>query len=187
MIRKIALLVMLATALLSAQRISAIKYEGLVHLSASTASEISGIHVGDQMNNDKINQSIKKLFAQGYFKDIWVESKGSVLIYHFEEKVAIANIKIEGYGSDGEKLLASSGLKKGDLYDSRDVKRAKEAIIANLQNQGYYDSVIEVSTSKVSESSVAVTFEVNKGEKITIKKVILRALLSIKREVGCRC
>lgn len=171
MIRKIALLVMLATALLSAQRISAIKYEGLAHLSPSAASEISGIHVGDQMNTEKINQSIKNFFAQGYFKDIWVESKGSVLIYHFEEKVAIANIEIKGYGSDGEKLLKSSGLKKGDLYDTRDVRRAKKAIISKLESEGYYDTVVEVSTSKISESSVSVVFEVNKGEKIKINQV----------------
>jgi outer membrane protein insertion porin family len=171
MIKKIALLVMLATALLSAQRISEIRYEGLAHLSPGAASEISGIHVGDQMNAEKINQSIKSFFAQGYFKDIWVESKGSVLIYHFEEKVAIANIEIKGYGSDGEDLLSKSGLKKGDLYDRRDVRRAKETIISNLEVQGYYDTVVEVTTSKVTESSVSVVFEVNKGEKIKINQV----------------
>ncbi|MFT7824299.1 MAG: outer membrane protein assembly factor BamA [Sulfurimonas sp.] len=173
MLRKIVLLLLLAGTLLSAQRITQIKYEGLAHLSSTAAAEISGVRVGDQMNVSKINQSIKNFFAQGYFKDVWVESKGSVLVYHFVEKAAIANIEIKGYGSgdEGKKLLANSGLKKGDLYDSRDVRKAEAAIIAGLEAQGYYDTVVEVSTSKISESSVSVIFEVNKGEKIKIKKV----------------
>ncbi len=173
MIKKIALSLMAAGTLLSAQTITQIKYEGLGQLSADAAAEISGIHTGDQMDVSKINQSIKNFYAQGYFKDVWVESKGSVLIYHFEEKLAIANVEIKGYGSgdEGEKLLASSGLKKGDLYDARDVRKAKEAIIANLESQGYYDTVVEVTTSKVTDSSISVVFEVNKGEKITINEM----------------
>lgn len=173
MIKKIVLSLIATGTLLSAQAITQIKYEGLGQLSADAAAEISGIRTGDQMDVSKINQSIKNFYAQGYFKDVWVESKGSVLIYHFEEKLAIANLEIQGFGSgdEGEKLLESSGLKKGDLYDARDVKKAKEAIIANLESQGYYDTVVEVTTTNVTESSVSVIFEVNKGEKITINEV----------------
>ncbi len=58
-----------------------------------------------------INESIKNFFSQGYFKDVWVDKQGGTLIYHFKEKLAIANVEIKGYGSgdDGEKLLQSIG------------------------------------------------------------------------------
>ncbi|UFH58886.1 outer membrane protein assembly factor BamA [Sulfurovum mangrovi] len=173
--KKIALSLVLVGTLLIAQKISQIKYIGLAHLSPSVATEISGIQVGDEMDITKINQSVKNFYAQGYFEDVWVESKGSTLIYHFKEKVAIANLKIKGFGTgdEGEKLLASTGLKKGDLYDQRRVKQAKKALIENLESQGYYDTVVEVTTAKVSQSSVSLVFDVNKGEKITIQKMNL--------------
>lgn len=147
----------------------------MAHLSPSVATEISGIQVGDEMDITKINQSVKNFYAQGYFEDVWVESKGNTLIYHFKEKVAIANLQIKGFGTgdEGEKLLASTGLKKGDLYDERRVKQAKKALISNLESQGYYDTVVEVTTAKVSKSSVSLVFDVNKGEKITIQKMNL--------------
>ncbi|MDD2450877.1 MAG: outer membrane protein assembly factor BamA [Sulfurovum sp.] len=170
--KKIALTLVLAGALLMAEKISQIEYVGLAHLSPSVATEISGIHVGDEMDLAKINQSVKNFYAQGYFEDVWVESKGSMLIYHFKEKVAIANLEIKGFGTgdEGKKLLESTGLKKGDLYDQRRVKQAQKALITNLESQGYYDTVVEVTTTKVNQSSISLVFDVNKGEKIRIQK-----------------
>jgi outer membrane protein insertion porin family len=173
MIKKMALSWMLIGSLLLAQKVTQIKFEGLVHLSPSMAKEIAGIRVGDQMDPVKINQSIKKFFEQGYFKDVWVDRQGGVLIYHFKEKVAIANIQVKGYGSgdDGEKLLKSIGLKKGDLYDEARIKKAKKTLISRLESQGNYDSVVEVTTTPVGKGAVSVVFDVNKGEKIKIKKL----------------
>ncbi len=173
MMKKIALLWMLAGALLLAQKVTQIKFEGLAHLSSDIAMEVAGIRVGDDMNTEKINQSIKNFFSQGYFKDVWVERQGGRLIYHFKEKLAIANIDIKGYGSgdEGDKLLESIGLKKGDLYDLVRIKRAKNAIISRLESQGYYDTVVEVETTPIGKSSISVVFDVNKGEKITIEKM----------------
>ncbi|MDM5262988.1 outer membrane protein assembly factor BamA [Sulfurovum sp. XTW-4] len=163
---------MLIGSLLSAQKVTQIKFEGLSHLSPTSAKEIAGIHVGEEINAGKINTSIKKFFAQGYFKDVWVDQQGGILIYHFKEKMAIANVDIKGYGSgdDGMKLLEGIGLKKGDLYDERRVKKAKRTLIAKLESQGYYDTVVDVSTTPIGESSIAIAFDVNKGEKIIIEE-----------------
>ncbi len=163
---------MLIGSLLLAQKVTQIKFEGLAHLSPTVAKEIAGIRVGEEINAGKINDSIKNFFSQGYFEDVWVDQNGGVLIYHFKEKLAIANIDIKGYGSgdDGTKLLEGIGLKKGDLYDDRRVKKAKSTLISNLESQGYYDTVVDVSITPVGESSVSVVFDVNKGEKIIIQK-----------------
>jgi len=173
MIKKIALVWMLIGSFLLAQKVTQIKFVGLAHLSPTTAKEVAGVHVGDEINAGMINESIKNFFSQGYFKDVWVDQKGGTLIYHFKEKLAIANVDIKGYGSgdDGEKLLAGIGVKKGDLYDSRRIKKATKTLIAKLESQGYYDTVVDVSTKPVGESSIAITFDVNKGEKIIIKKM----------------
>ena len=170
---KILLSWILIGSFLLAQKVTQIKFEGLAHLSATTAKEVAGISIGDTITASNVNESIKNFFAQGYFKDVWVDQKGGTLIYHFKEKLAIANVDIKGYGSgdDGEKLLAGIGIKKGDLYDERRVKKATKTLIAKLEAQGYYDTVVDVSTKAVGDSSMAITFDVNKGEKITIRKM----------------
>jgi len=164
---------MLVGSLLLAQKITQIKFEGLSHLSPAVAMEVAGVHVGDQMDVDKINQSLVNFFNQGYFEDVWVDRKGGTLIYHFKEKTAIANVEIKGFGSgdEAEKLLKSIGLKKGDLYDEMRVEKAKKLLIERLQSEGNYDSVVEVTKTKVGDNAISLVFEVNKGEKIKIKKI----------------
>ena len=173
MIKKIALIWIFVGSFLLAQKVTQVKYEGLAHLSTTTAKEIAGIRVGDEITASNINESIKNFFSQGYFQDVWVDQKGGRLIYHFKEKLAIANVDIKGYGSgdDGKNLLTGIGIKKGDLYDERRVKKATRTLIAKLESQGYYDTVVDVSKKLIGESSIAIVFDVNKGEKIIIKKM----------------
>jgi len=183
MIKKIVLSWMLIGSLLLAQKISQIKFEGLHHLSPSAALEVAGLRVGDEMNIEKINQSIVNFFNQGYFEDVWVEREGRTLIYHFKEKPAIANVEIKGFGSgdEGEKLLKSIGLKRGDFYDERRVEKARKLLIERLQSQGNYDSVVEVTKTPVGESAVSIVFDVNKGEKIKIKKINFRGAKALSK------
>ena len=174
---------MLVGSLLLAQKITQIKFDGLHHLSKSVAMEVAGVHVGDEMDIAKINKSIVNFFNQGYFEDVWVDRDGGTLIYHFKEKKAIANIEIKGFGSgdEGDKMLKTIGLKKGDLYDESRIQQAKKLLIERLQSEGNYDSVVEVTETPVGKSAVAVTFEVNKGEKIKIKKINFRGAKALSK------
>ena len=84
MMNRIILSWMLVGSLLLAQKVTQIKFVGLAHLSASMALEVADIRVGDQMDPEKIDDSIKNFFEQGYFKDVWVDRKGCTLTYHFD-------------------------------------------------------------------------------------------------------
>ncbi len=172
MMNKIVALSIAAGALLTAEEVKQIKFDGLLHLSPSVAKEVAGIREGDEVDATKIDESVKNLYSQGYFKDVWVERKeNGLLVYHFDEKPAISKVTINGYGSSDEskELQTAMGLKKGDLYDERRIEKAKEALISKAESEGYYDTVVEVSKKKINES-YAITFDVNKGEKIKIKK-----------------
>jgi len=157
-----------------AQRITSIKYDGLSHLSTQMAQEITGVRVGDSLDSSKIDDSILKLYNQGYFEDVWVDrgSRGQ-LIYHFKEKPAIANVEIHGFGDDGLDVLKSFGIKKGALYDKDAVEEAKEKLVQVLQAKGNYDSIVDVKVNKIGDKNQAVSiiFDVNKGQKIKIEKV----------------
>jgi outer membrane protein insertion porin family len=85
------------------------------------------------------------------------------------KKAPITNIQIEGIG-DAEKLMEVIGLKKGDIYTPEKVERAKAAIVKALEAQGLYGTTVEAKVEPVNDS-VAITFDVNKGEEIKIKKV----------------
>lgn len=150
-----------------------IQYEGLIHISPMIANEISKIKVGDVLDVQKVDRSIIEFHKQGYFEDIWVTEESGVLTYHFIEKPAIANIEINGYGSgqEQEALYKEIGIKKGDVYDESKVERARKSIMAALEKKGFYDTVVEATTEKLSDQAIKLTLDVNKGEEIIIRKV----------------
>ncbi len=171
--KKIIPLSLTLSSLLLSQTITSIKYDGLLHLSTDVATEISGIHVGDEFDINKIDESLKKFYKQGYFSDIMVSTSGAGdLLYAFKEKSVISKLVMNGYSSDDESegVFVSMGLRKGDLYDSKKIESAKKKLIKRIESEGYYDTVVEVTTEPKTDS-VALIFDVNKGEKIYIKNI----------------
>jgi len=85
------------------------------------------------------------------------------------KNATISEVEIKGI-SNSDKLLKMIGLKKGDRYSLAKIKRAKAAILRVLKAQGYYGSTVE-SKVKAEDDGVAVTFDVDKGDEIKIKRV----------------
>ena len=70
--------------------------------------------VGDRISENGITESVRLLFATGFFKDVRVELEGDVLVVLLEERPAIGVVEITGSKEfDKEtlkKALADSGL-----------------------------------------------------------------------------
>jgi len=165
---------LLTTVLLQAQEIKSIKFDGLIHLSPDIAKEIIGIHIGENIDIEKVDQAIKKLYAQKYFKDIWVTEERGVLTFHFKEKPVISQVEISGYGENKkDEILSQIGLKKGDIYDEERIEKAKATLFGIVEQEGYFDTVVEVDTKPLKNGSVKIEFAVNKGENIIIEKLNL--------------
>ncbi len=148
-----------------------IRYDGLVHISNTVADEIVGIKKGDEIDITKVDESVKKFYEQGYFDDIMVYEENGVLVYKFQEKPVIVNIEVNGYESakDEKELEKEISLKKGDIYDKYKINKSKRKIVEALQKEGYHDSVVEDKVENIEGGGLALTLNVNKGEKIIIK------------------
>ncbi len=164
----------LITTLLSAEQIKRIDYVNLSKMSSRIANETLDFKVGDQLNIPKVNEAIKKFYKFGYFTDISVQNNDGVLQFIFKEKPVVANIDMTGYKEreeDLELLYSKMGIKKGSLYTKKRLEIAKKTLLNELEKEGYVNSVVEVETENINEHSIALTFDVNKGEEIIIKKV----------------
>lgn len=174
MLKKTSLVWISFGAFLFAQNITKIEYEGLHSLSPNTISEISGIKVGENLSKNSLDTGVKNIMSQGYFKDVTVETKnGGVVVFHFVEKPAIANVEINGYGSEdtNKQLIEAMGLKRGELLDDAKMQKAKSVFQAKLASEGVYDATVDIQTKAVGEDGISLIFDVKKGEKITIKEI----------------
>jgi len=166
------LLVVFATNIY-AQVVKTIEYSGLVHLSKPVALRMLGFSQGDSIDKEMVDKAIKKYFDQGYFNDIWTEfDKNGKLTFYFKEKAIISQVKLKGWKENDDEIKESViQIKKGTLYDEAKLEAAKKRIIDAISQEGKIDSVVEVETVYLDNGSVKVTFVVNEGEEIIIKKV----------------
>jgi len=159
---------------LHAQEIQSIKYINLSKISQDIADDALDMKVGDTLDSKKVNEAVKKFYKFGYFNDISVNNNDGNIEFLFTEKPSIANIDITNYKDreeDKEILISLMGIKKGSMYTPSRAKYAKEALLKNLEREGYVNSVVEVEVDNLSDDAVALTFNVNKGDEIIIKKV----------------
>jgi outer membrane protein insertion porin family len=171
--KKLLILSLLIISFLQAATVKSLKFDGLVHLSEEVASEMIGIRAGDSVDIEIIDQAIKTLYKQGYFKDVWVEEVGDGdIVFHFTEKPTVAQIEIDGIGeNDKEKVLDFLGMNKGEVYDVEKAALSELRIIKFYEAQGYFDTVVEHKTDVLTGSSIKVSFLINRGEEVFIKSV----------------
>ncbi|WP_300702157.1 outer membrane protein assembly factor BamA [uncultured Campylobacter sp.] len=156
-------------------QISSISFEGLTHISQESAIALSGLKIGDEISEEKINDAILNLYKQNYFSDIEVEQEGSSLIFRVKQRQVIARIDITGVSSNDRKQIDTIlGIKKGTLYDEYSLKEASQRIKLYYESKGYFDTVVEFNKENLGDSdALQVNFLVNRGENIIIENVIL--------------
>ncbi len=164
-----------ATSLYSAT-LKSLSYEGMIHLSPETASEMIDIHAGDVVDMEKLDKAIKTLYKQNYFEDVWIEEVAeSELVIHVKEKPVVAKIDFTGIGdNDKDEIAKLAGIKKGEVYDEQKAEFSKLKIVKFFEDKGYFDTVVEVQTTPLNEKlSLSLDFVINRGENIIIKTVDL--------------
>ncbi len=160
--------------LLSAEQVQSVKYVNLSMISQNVANDALGFEIGDNINNKQINKAIKEFYKFGYFNDITVKSNNGNVEFLFKEKPIVANIEMTGYKTrddDLKELYKRIGLSKGTMYSSSKLKKAKKALLKELEGEGYVYSVVEVEVEHLNENSVSILFDINKGDEIIIEKV----------------
>ena len=170
---KVVLLSLACATALSATTIKSIEYKDVNKISPQILDETLNMKVGDQLDENKLNDAVVNFYKQGYFEDIKVVNEDGNLKLMFKEKPSIASIDIKGYKSraeDIETLKTAIRLKKGSMYTEKRIKEAKEKLLSMLETEGYINSVVETEVEKINEQSLKVTFNVNKGDEIIIKR-----------------
>lgn len=155
-----------------AQTVETIEYEGMVHLSEAVAKRLNTVKIGEPLDMQAVDQTIKNFYEQGYFEDIWAEEENGKVIFHFKEKPIISKVELKGFKENDEEAQKSLlQIEKGSLFDEKRIESAKKRIVDALNQEGKIDSVVEVVNEKMENGSYHVTFYANEGEEIIIEKL----------------
>ncbi len=154
-----------------------IRIEGIQRTEAGTVFSYLPVKVGDTMTNDKASQSIKALFATGFFKDVRMEVEGDVLVVFVEERPAIYTIDFVGlkeFDKDQlKKALRDNGIAEGRIFDRATLERAEQELKRQYLSRGKYAVAITTTTTPLERNRVAINFNIDEGDAASIKQINL--------------
>ncbi len=106
-----------------------IQVDGLKRLDLGRVFRAFEVEVGDSVDEYRLAESTRKLFATGYFNDIQLFRDGDVLIVRVQERPALSKINIKGNSViETEALLdglGNLGLREGEVFQRATLERIR--------------------------------------------------------------
>ena len=119
-----------------------IRVEGIQRTEPGTVFSYLPVKVGDTMTDEKASQTIRALFATGFFRDVSLEAEGDVLVVLVQERPSIAQIEFTGLKEfDKETVLKAMnqiGLAEGRIFDRGLLDRAEQELKRQYLSRGRY-------------------------------------------------
>ncbi len=156
-----------------AEVINEIHIKGNERIANETILMFSKINLGDELNENDINDLLKNLYNTNFFKNISVSVKDKILEIIVEENPIIQNISYNGIKSNTlkDEITKNLKLKPRSSYDEILLIEDKTEIISSLKKSGYYFSKIEIELKELANNKVDLIFNINLGKKAKIKKI----------------
>jgi len=152
-----------------------IRVDGIQRTEAGTVFNYLPVKAGDLMDDDKAAQSVKALYATGFFKDVRLEAENDVLVITVQERPAIAQITFEGnksFPSDKMKDgLKQIGLSEGMIFDRSLLDKAEQEIKRQYLSQGKYSATVKTVVTPMERNRVAIRFDIEEGAVAKIRAI----------------
>ncbi|WP_415314281.1 outer membrane protein assembly factor BamA [Candidatus Pelagibacter sp. Uisw_106] len=146
---------------------------GNERISNETILVFSEIPDNESLDENSINEILKKLYKSGFFKDVTVKIENNNLTIEVLENPIIQTVFIKGIKrkKTEKSLYEILTLKNRSSYSSALIKKDETSILNYLKNEGYYFSKITSSFQDLGENKIDLFYEIELGEKSKISKI----------------
>ena len=154
-----------------------IRVEGIQRTEAGTVFGYLPVKVGETLTDEKAAQSIKALFATGFFKDVRIEVEKDVMVVVVQERPAIATINFVGLKEFDKdvivKALKETGIADGRIFDRALLEKAEQELKRQYLTRGKYAANITTTVTPLERNRVGINFNIEEGVAAKIKQINL--------------
>src|SRR5690242_431917 len=152
-----------------------IRVEGVQRTEAGTIFSYLPIKVGERVDDEKIAQAVKALYATGFFRDVRLEAQGDVLVVVVQERPTISSITFVGnkeFDTDTiKKALKDIGIAEARIFDRSALDRAEQELKRQYITRGYYGANVQTTVTPQERNRVAINFTIEEGDAAKIARI----------------
>ena len=146
---------------------------GNERISNETILVFSEISEAKSLDENSINDILKKLYKSGFFKDVSVQIENNNLTINVLENPIIQTVFINGIKrkKTEEALYEILSLKNRSSYNLALVKKDEDNILNYLKEMGFYFSIITSSFQDLGDNKINLYYKIQLGNKAKISKI----------------
>ena len=156
-----------------AEKLLNFKISGNERLAKETIILFTELTIGEEIDNNDINNSFKKLFETNYFQNVKINFTDGILSINvienpIVEKISINGIKNKSIYSEVEKIT-----KKAEKYPfiQSNFFEQKNQILNTVRSFGFYFAEVQTLVEENKYNSINIIYNFNLGNRAKIKKL----------------
>jgi outer membrane protein insertion porin family len=152
--------------------IASVRIEGIQRIEPETVRSYLLVQTGDPWDAERIDRSLKALFATGLFADVKLVREGNVLVIRVVENPIINRIAFEGNSKLSDKdLNGEIQLRPRVVYTRTRVQNDVRRILELYRRRGRFAATVEPKIIQLSENRVDLVFEINEGPSTGVRSI----------------
>jgi len=152
-----------------------IRVDGLQRVAVSKVFNLLPLDIGDEFDRTASTKTIKELYKTGLFQEVDIFFKNQVVLVKVTENPTIAEVVYKGNKVFNNEVLdgvfKTSKLSQGDIYSPKLSDRLIKEMKQQYLNEGKYAAKVELKSTDLGDSRVALQLLVNEGKTATVKKI----------------
>ena len=167
------LLITFFTKLCLADVITKIEVNGNKRITSETVILFGNIKLGSNINNDNLDEILKRLYETNFFEDVSLKINAETLIINLIENPIIQNVNIIGVPNKKvrENISEIISLKNTTSFVEDFAKKDFRLIKNFLKTQGYYFVDVKSSIKQNTNNTIDLIYDINLGQKALIGKI----------------
>jgi len=155
-----------------AQAIADIRVDGVQRIDAETVRSYLAVRAGDPFDADRLDRSLKTLFATGLFADVSFKREGGTLVVTVVENPIINRIAFEGNKRiDTEALTQEVTLRPRVVYTRTKVQNDVKRVLDLYRRKGRFAASVEPKIIQLPQNRVDLVFEIEEGALTGVRRI----------------
>jgi len=161
-----------ATDPLAGGTIAAIRVEGNQRIEEATVRSYMLVQPGDPFDPDRLDRSLKTLFATGLFSDVNLRRDGETLVVAVVENPIVNRIAFEGnHKLNDDTLRAELQLRARAVFTPALAQADRQRLLDLYARRGRFAARVEPKIIKLDQNRVDVVFEVHEGDETLVSRI----------------
>jgi outer membrane protein insertion porin family len=152
-----------------------IRIEGLQRISEGTVYNYLPVNIGDRLDERRVDEALRALYATGFFRDVEVRRDGGTLVIAVLERPSIEAFTITGNkdikSEDLEKSLRNVGLSRGKTFNQSTLDEVERFLTDQYFSRGKYGVQVDTKVEEVPGNRVKIAVDIIEGKRSRIRQI----------------